>query len=263
LGIDWGTASPLGLKLRSLGAQADDLQILLQVLKRRVIVAAHDNVVRETDAPRHVTALLAGMTCAYKRWENGERNILSLQHPGDFCDLHRYILPDLEPTVGVQALTDCTVAVIEYRDMDRLLSRPTLASACWRASILEAAVCRERLSRSGRGTALRRVAHLICEQLARREAVGIHAPQLPLSQTDVADAAGLSAVHVNRTIQTLRRLNVLSKAGHAIEVVDRKQLAEIAGFDGRYLNMPKLLSKWGVGLQAGDADQCPGDRGPT
>jgi CRP-like cAMP-binding protein len=195
------------------------------------------------------------MTCAYKRWEDGGRSILSFQHPGDFCNLYRYVLPDLEPAIGVQALTDCTVAVIDYRDMDRLLSRPTLARAFWRVSILEAAVYRERLSRSGRETALKRVAHLLCEQLARREAVGIHAPRLPLSQADVADAAGLSTVHVNRTIQTLRGLNVLSKASHIVEVVDRKQLAEIAGFDGRYLNMPNLASKWGIGLRAGSTDQ--------
>jgi len=244
LGIDWGTASPLGLKLKSLGAQADDLNIVLQVLKRHVIVAAHDNVVQETDAPGQVTALLAGMSCAYKRWEDGGRSILTFQHPGDFCDLLGYVLPASQAAIGVQALTDCTVVVIDYQDMDKLLSRPTLAPAFWRSSMHEAAVYRERLSHTGRGTALQRVAHLLCEQLARREAVSIHSPQLPLSQTDVADAAGLSVVHVNRTIQTLRRLNVLSKASHAIEVVDRKQLTEIAGFDGRYLIMPKLASKW-------------------
>ena len=239
----------LGLKLKSLGAQADDLDVLLRVVKRHVSIAAHDNVIREADTTGQVKALVAGTTCAYKRREDGGRTILSFQHPGDFCDLHRYVLPDLGPGIGVQALTDCTVAVIDYQDMDRLLSRATLASALWRASLLEAAIYRERLSRTGRGTALESVAHLLCEQLARREAVGIHASQLPFSQIDVADAAGLSPVHVNRTIQTLRSLNVLSKANHAIEVVDRKQLERIAGFDGRYLNVPKLVSKWAVQIE--------------
>jgi CRP-like cAMP-binding protein len=93
------------------------------------------------------------------------------------------------------------------------------------------------------------VAHLLCEQLARREAVGIHAPRLPLSQIDVADAAGLSVVHVNRTIQVLRKLNVLSRARQAIEVVDREHLERIAGFDGSYLNMPNLVSRWSVQIE--------------
>jgi CRP-like cAMP-binding protein len=247
--VDCSTGSPLGLKLKSLGAQADDLDILLQAVKRRVSVAVHDDVITEADTAPQVRILLAGTTCSYRRKEDGGRSILSFHHPGDFCDLHRYVLRDIEPAIGIQALTDCTVAVIDYRDMDGLLSRPTLASALWRASMLEAAVYRERLTSMVRGTALERVAHLLCEQLARREASGIHDPQLPFSQIDVADAAGLSVVHVNRTIQTLRGLNVLSKATQAIEVVDRKQLAKMAEFDGRYLSMPKLALKWAVQIE--------------
>jgi CRP-like cAMP-binding protein len=133
-------------------------------VKRRVSFAAQDNVIREADAGGQVRILLSGTTCSYKREEDGGRSILSFQHAGDFCDLHRYVLPDLEPAMGVQALTDCTVGVIDYRDVDRLLSRPTLASAFWRASMLEAAAYRERFSSIGRGTALERVAHLLCEQ---------------------------------------------------------------------------------------------------
>lgn len=56
-------------------------------------------------------------------------------------------------------------------------------------------------------------------------------------------------MHVNRTIQALRRMNVLSKASHAIEVIDRKELARIAGFNGRYLNMPQLISGWAVQME--------------
>jgi hypothetical protein len=116
--------------------------------------------------------------------------------------------------------------------------------------MLEAAIYRERLTTVGRGTALERVAHLLCEQLARREAVGVSGARLPLSQIDVADGTGLSVVHVNRTIQTLRSLNVLSKTSH-LEVIDRKQLAKVGKFDGRYLNMPKLLSNWAVRVEEG------------
>ncbi len=179
MGVDGAAASPLGLKQKSLCARADDLDILLRAVKRRVSVAAGDNVVREADAVGQVKVLLAGTTCTYKRQQDGTRSILSFQHPGDLCNLHRYVLPDIRPAIGIQALTDCTIGVIDYQDMDRLLSRPTLASALWRASLLEAAVYRERLSSTVQGTALERVAHLLCEQLARREAVGIHTPVLP------------------------------------------------------------------------------------
>ena len=242
--VDMGWDSPFGRRLKSLGVQTDDLEIMLQAAKRCVRVAAGADVIREAQGSGKVKALLAGTTCSYKRREDGERIILSFQHPGDFCNLHHYLLPNAETGIGIQALTDCTLAVIDYRDMDGFLARPSLASALWRASLLEAAVFREKLSSTGRGTALERVAHLLCEQLARREAVGIHTPRLPFSQIDVADAAGLSVVHVNRTIQVLRKLNVLSQARQAIEVIDRARLEQIAGFDDGYLNMPRRDSKW-------------------
>ena len=155
------------------------------------------------------------------------------------------------------------VGVIDYRDVDRLLSRPTLASAFWRASMLEAAAYRERFSSIGRGTALERVAHLLCEQLARREAVGLGGPRLPFSQIDVADATGLSVVHVNRTIQTLRTLNVLSKARHALEVVNRKELEKIAGFVDHYPGMPNFVSKWAVQIEANRIGSGRGEPSPV
>lgn len=250
MGVGWGNGSPLDLNLRSLGAQAEDLDVFLQAMKRRVSVAAHDSVIRGANAGGQVKVLLSGTTCSYYRKADGSRSILSFHHAGDFCNLHRYVLPNSQTAVGVQALTDCIVGIIEYRDADRLLSHPALASAFWRASMLEAAFCRERLSRIGRGTALERVAYLLCEQMARRESVGIRTQRLPFSQIDVADAIALSIVQVNRTIQTLRGLNVLSKARHAIEVVDRKQLERIAGFHDRHLDMPNFVSKWAVQIEA-------------
>ena len=243
-----GTSESLALKLQSLGVDAADLELTLQAMKRPVHVTAGADAIRAGDSVWRPTVLLAGMACSYKRSEDGDRSILAFHHPGDFCDLHRYVLPERDSAIGIQALTDAVVAVIDYRDMDRLLARPKLALAFWRATMLEAAIYRERLTNAGHGTALERVAHLLCEQLARREAVGITCARLPISQIDVADAAGLSVVHVNRTIQTLRGRNILSKAS-SIEVIDRKQLAQVAKFDGRYLDMPRLLSRWAVRLE--------------
>ena len=243
-----GTCESLALKLQSLGADAVDLELARQAIKPPVLVAAGADVIRAGDSAKRSTVLLAGMACSYKRSEDGGRSILSFHHPGDFCDLHQYALRERDSEVGIQALTDVVVAAIDYRDMDRLLGRPKLALAFWRATMLEAAIYRERLTNMSCATALERVAHLLCEQVARREAVGIGSGRLPLSQIDVADATGLSVVHINRTIQTLRGLNTLSKAS-SIEVIDRKQLAKVAKFDGHYLNMPQLLSRWAVQVE--------------
>jgi CRP-like cAMP-binding protein len=235
----------LALKFKGLGIEGDALDLIVRAIKRRVRVAAGDGVACADDTVKHVTLLSAGVTCSYKRSEDGDRTILGFHHPGDFCDLSRYVLPERDNAVGVQALTDCSVCIIDYRDLERLLARPEWALALWRATMLEAAIYRERLTVASRGSALERVAHLLCEQLARREAVGIASNRLPLSQIDIADASGLSTVHVNRTIQTLRSLDVLSKES-PLDVIDRKQLARIGKFDGGYLDMPALLAKWTV-----------------
>jgi CRP-like cAMP-binding protein len=237
------------LKLKSLGISSDGLDEIVQVTKRRARVAAGTNVVRAGDTLKHSTLLFSGMACSYKRSEDGGRTILSFHHAGDFCDLHQYILPERDNAAGVQALTDCSIGFIDYRDMDRLLARPELALAFWRATMLEAAIYRERLTSAKRGSALGRVAHLLCEQLVRREAVGINSARLPISQIDIADATALSVVHVNRTIQSLRSRNALSKATHLIEVIDREQLMQVAKFDGRYLDMPRLLWRWTLQLK--------------
>src|SRR6478752_2079285 len=77
LGIDWRAQLPLGMKLKSLGAQTEDLNILLHAARRRVSIAAHDNVIREGETTGHVRVLLVGATCSYKRKEDGARSIFS------------------------------------------------------------------------------------------------------------------------------------------------------------------------------------------
>ena len=114
--------------------------------------------------------------------------------------------------------------------------------------MLEVSIFRKRLL-TVRQPAIQRVAHILCEQLARREVSGINGATISLAQLDLADAAGLSIVHVNRTLKELRKLNILSKEGRAIKVMDRERLAGLAGFDGNYLNMPKLLSNWQVNIE--------------
>jgi len=237
----------LALKFESLGIDRCELEAFAQLLKYQPRVLAGADIIRGTRSAKQSTLLLSGIACSYKRLEDGIRQIHTFHYPGDFCDFYRYVLPEQDEAITVQALTDCLVATIDYADIDQLLVRhPTLQLALWRATMLEAAILRERQSNARRGSALQRVANLLCEQLARREAIGITDPVVPIKQVDLADAAGLSIVHINRTIQTLRSLNVLSAARQVIEVVDRKQLAKLGGFDSRYLNMPKLVSKWAV-----------------
>jgi CRP-like cAMP-binding protein len=228
--------APLASKFESLGMRNEEVDALVQFLKHQSRVPAGADIVYAEQSAGYSRLLLSGVACSYKRSESGARRIYSFQYPGDFCDLYRYLLPESDETLAVQALAECSIAIIAYSEIKQLLAQcPRLRLALWRATMLEASILRQWLSNARKGSAVQRVANLLCEQLVRREAIGITNPVLPLTQVDVADAASLSIVHVNRIIQTLRNWNVLSKASHAIEVVDRRELAKIAGFDGRYL----------------------------
>jgi CRP-like cAMP-binding protein len=235
----------LDLKFRSLGVDVRDLGRLALIAKHVGRIAAGTDIVRAGETSRHSTLLLEGVACLCKRLEDGTRQIYAFKYPGDFWG----VLPEPDDAVAVQALSGCSIAAVDHSEMERVIARSdTLGLALWRSMMLDTFIFRERIANVGRLAAMPRVAHLLCEQLVRREAVGLTGAVLPITQIDLADAAGLSVVHVNRTIQALRKLEVLSSASSAIEVIDRKQLARIGRFDGRYLNMPRLLSHWTISV---------------
>lgn len=231
-------------KFKNLGiGQDEELQAFLSLVKAKGCVKRGEDIIKAGSSSQHSTVLLEGVACRYKMIENGRRQIFTFQYPGDFCDFHRYVLPGLDDAVA--ALTDCSVGVIRHEDIRRITAQyPKLGLALWRDTMVEASIFRERLLNVGQRPALPRIANLLCEQMVRLEAIGINSGIIPVTQIDLADAVSLSAVHMNRTVQDLRELGVLSSKSRTITVVQRDQLADIAKFDGRYLNMPQALSKW-------------------
>jgi len=253
---------PLIQKLRNLGVDSDtEIDAVLKRISARADIGRGEDIIASGRSPRHSTVLMEGAACLYEQLEGGSRQIYAFHYPGDFCDLHRHVLPETDNEVAVAAMTDCSIGTIEHNDLEQLIAKyPSLGLVLWRATMLEASIFRKRLLTVGRQPALQRVAHLLCEQLARREAVGLDGATIPLTQMDLADAAGLSIVHVNRTLQELRRLDILAKEGRTIKVADRERLVSLAGFDGNYLNMPKLLSSWRVKM---DYASMPAERPPV
>lgn len=246
-----GELDALVLKFRSLelGSEAD-LQAALNLVKVKDAVRSGENIVDTGSPPRELTVLLAGVACLHSMFEDGSRQIYAFQYPGDFCDLHRYVLPEMEQTVKVMALTDCAIGTICHDDMDEMLSQhPKLGLAFWRSSMLEARIFRERLLNISRRAALPRVANIICEQLARLEAINIKSAVIPITQVDLADAGGLSVVHVNRIVQDLRKLGALSNKTRTIEVASRDRLAHLANLDRRDVKLPDLLSDWEMDVE--------------
>lgn len=244
-----GDLEPLASKFRSLGLRSQaDIQAILRLVKVWGGVSRGDSVTNRQ--AQHLTVLLSGVACLQKKLEDGSRQIYTFQYPGDFCDLHRYVLPELDKTLAVTALTNCSIGIISHEDMDQMLyDRPKLGLAFWRASMLEASILRERLLNISSRAALPRIASILCEQLFRLEAIDFKSTAIPLTQVHLADAGGLSIVHVNRVVRDLRALGALSNK-RKIEVASRERLAQLANFDGKYLNMRDLLSNWKLDLES-------------
>jgi len=248
-GADLAVLQPFARKLTSLGiGDAEAQQSLLQCVKVGGGIGRGGDIVGQGHNRKHVTILLEGIACLYELLKDGRRQIYSFYYRGDFCGLHGFVESTDEQLVG--ALTDCSVGSIPYEEVDRALERhPQLATALWRSTILEAGIVRERLINISHRSALERVAHLLCEQLHLRRTIGIESPIIPLTQIDLADAVGLSVVHINRVFQELRGLGALSRNGRVLEVTDRDRLMKAANFDARYLNMPEALARWDLEMK--------------
>ena len=235
---------PLVRRLRNLGLDSEEeLQAILPLLKFRGRINRGEDIVQAGRMQHYSTVLLEGAACRYRITENGRRQIFTFHYSGDLCDFSRYMLPNSDEAIA--ALSECTIGVIRHDDLQRAAALyPNLGFALWRDAMLEASIFRERLVNVGQRPALPRIANLICEQMVRLEAAGMDGSAIPLTQVDLADAAALSTVHMNRTVQDLRELGVLAKTTRSIEVAHRDILFDIAKFDGRYLSLPQPTVQW-------------------
>ena len=225
------------LRLRQLGLESDnDLQALLSLFTGTRGVNRGEDIVPLGKTQNILTVVLSGVACRYRNLESGRRQIFTFHYAGDFCNHRRYALAQLDDPVG--AVTDCLVGMIPHEDVDRIIAeRPQVGLAFERTTALEARIFQERVLNGAQRPALERIASLICEQVCRLESVGIAGDLIPLTQIDLADAAGLSVVHVNRTIQDLRELGALVRNSHSIRVMDKARLMHIAKFDASYLDI--------------------------
>ena len=228
-------ANGLIVKLRNLGLNSDEgVRTFLSLFTSTRAIRRGDEIVRVGSSQKILTVMLSGVACRYRITDNGRRQIFAFQYPGDFCDYCRYVMPQRDDAVA--ALTDCLVGVIPHEGFERIIERhPQISLAFWRNTVLEARIFEERVLNGTQRPAVERIATLLCEQIFRLEAVGIVSDVVPLMQIDLADAAGLSVVHVNRTIQDLRELGALAKNSHGIRVENKDLLVQIAKFDASYL----------------------------
>ena len=197
-----------------------------------------EELVRAETQPRECLFVLQGVACQHKALADGRRQIVGFSIPGDLCDAQGMWL---RMDYSITAVTRIRAMAIPHSILRPLIiDFPALGEALWRWTLADAAIAREWLVGLGRRTAVVRIAHFMCELQARHEAAGITAgPRLafPLTQTHLADALGLSVVHVNRSLQQLRALKLISLHNQSLTIHDWDALADFAEFNPDYLSL--------------------------
>jgi CRP-like cAMP-binding protein len=216
----------------------------LQTLPLRLAhVEAGQDIVRYGEDPTESCLLIDGFVCRYKTLSQGQRQILSFHFPGEIPDLQSLRLTLMDHSLG--ALVASRVAFIPHEAIEAVVrAAPGVQRVLWKATLVDASIFREWLAGVGRRDAAERMAHLFCEMFVRMKILGL-APDksfhLPVTQNEIADALGLSSVHVNRTLQKLRRERLIASRGRYFSVEDWPRLRAAADFDPLYLHLRRPL----------------------
>ena len=201
--------------------------------------AKGEDIVSEGSRPSYSTLLTDGLAARYKVTREGTRQITALHIPGDFVDLHAFLMKTLDHSIV--ALSPCTVFLADHGQLKKITEdAPHLARLLWLDTLVTGSIHRSWIVAMGRRSKSSHLAHILCELYVRLQVVDLVEDKsfhFPLSQGEMADVMGLSLVHMNRVIQTLRREKVIAWANQRITVLDWDRLKEIAEFDPAYLNL--------------------------
>ncbi|MGW8788734.1 Crp/Fnr family transcriptional regulator [Heyndrickxia sporothermodurans] len=233
--------NPLVTKLEQFTHLSDEDRRVLQTLTSQPVRRCEPgtDIVREGDAPQSVRLVLSGWAYRYKHLPDGRRQVVALLLPGDLCDHNVFVPSERDHSIG--ALNDVTLVEILPAAFEGMTTaQPRVARALAWASLVNAAIQREWMLNLGRRIAVERLTHLFCEMFYRLRAIGLtqeDSCEMPLTQTDLADVIGMTPVHVNRVLQTLRRQKLVELRGRRLTIPDLEALERAALFTPNYLHL--------------------------
>ncbi len=234
---------PLELLVRNLELRSplppEDRQAVLSLPYTLRTLEAATYTVREADAPEHCAVLVSGFAYRQKLTGNGSRQIVALHIPGDALDFQNLFLDVSDHSL--QMLTRAEVAFVTMRDLQVLArDRPAVGHAILVKILVEASIFREWVLNVGRRDSRARLAHLLCELGVRLDAEGLaedYGYELPMTQEQLADALGLTPVHVNRTLKVLEAEGLIVRSKRSVGFPDWKRLRLVGDFNQRYLHL--------------------------
>lgn len=197
------------------------------------------DLIHEGDKPGSVFLMLKGWAFRYKQLADGSRQIMAYLVPGDLCDIHTFLFENMDHSIGL--LSDAQVVKIPSADVLDLMDRfPRIERALLWGTLVDEATLREWLLNVGQRSAFQRLAHLFCELHVRLDVVGLVDDDgsfiLPPTQAELADTTGMTSVHVNRTLQRLRKDNLISTRAGRLTILNFAKLSELGGFSHIYLH---------------------------
>ena len=199
---------------------------------------ADTDIITDGMVPRSVFLVQQGMAIRYRDLPNGGRQIITFLIPGDLCDPHVFLLKSMDHSIGT--ITPVRIAALSREGLTKTFAtRPRISAALWWSSMQEESMLRERIISLGRRDARGRIAYLLCELFWRHTAMGLAQGEvfhLPLTQTELGDALGLTPVHVNRVLRGLREQRLIAMEHKLLRMLDVDGLQDIAGFSKSYLH---------------------------
>jgi CRP-like cAMP-binding protein len=219
-------------------AESEKAMLVAAAGERVRHVDAREDIAREGDRPEAACLIMRGWAIAYKTLEDGRRQITSVFLPGDVCDLD--VLVHAERDCSIGSITPVQVADLSPAAIEGLMANRRLAQALRWVAATATSIQREWTVSLGQRDATERLAHFLCEIFIRLEVTGFtegDSCEFPLTQVDLADATGISAVHVNRTLQELRAANLIVLRDRSLTIPDLARLKGVALFDAGYLHL--------------------------
>ena len=221
---------------------ADEHQLIRSLPVRTRTAGPHEQLYREGEMNEQCFIILDGYAARYKLTANGDRQILAVLMRGDLIN-YEHLLGSVADH-GVEALGRTQLAVVAVGVLDQAVQgAPGIARALSRAMLRDAAIQREWTTNVGRRDALGRLAHLLCELAVLQGEAGLGAPHrfhLPLTQTHLADCTGLTAVHVNRVLRSMRESGLIRHHGRTLQIENWERLRSTADFRPGYLRTGML-----------------------
>jgi CRP-like cAMP-binding protein len=228
-------------KIETRDKLTDDEKAALRALPQKLVrTVARSRIVEEGEKPTHACMVLEGLVYRSKIASNGRKQIISFHVPGDMVDLHTVLFKVADHTI--ETVRNAAIVLVPHDAVLRTAEDvPALARAFWYDTLLDASIQREALLNVGRRDARSRTAHLFCELAVRLKRVGLvvngNSFELPLTQTDLADALGVTPIHTNRVLAKFRSQGLLSYSGKSVTIHDWRALVAIGDFDATYLHL--------------------------